>query len=195
MSLRIVIPLGLAVACWAQQAAPPTRLKLNIIAGQGAVNNIGMRVAAQPGVEVLNENNAPVAGAEVVFLAPVEGPTVIGFGASRSQTVKTDAKGQAHASGFLPNLQAGPFRILVRVTSGSDIAEGVVNQSNGQGPNGNAKAGSNRKMILTVVAVAAAIAVVGGVAATRGSNSSTAAAAAKKPVGIGAGPITVGGPR
>jgi hypothetical protein len=191
--LRFVIPLGLAVACWAQQAAPPTRLKLNIIAGQGAVNNIGMRVAAQPGVEVLDEKNAPVVGAEVIFKAPVDGPTVVAYGGSQAQTVKTDAKGQAQASGFLPNAQAGPFRILVRVTAGNDIVEGVINQSNGQGPKGT-KVTANKKIIWIVAGVAAA-AIAGGVAATRGGDSNTAAAASKKPVSIGAGPITVGGPR
>ena len=193
MFLRFVIPLGLAVACWAQQAAPPTRLKLNIIAGQGAVNNIGMRVAAQPGVEVLDEKNAPVVGAEVIFKAPVDGPTVVAYCGSQAQTVKTDAKGQAQASGFLPNAQAGPFRILVRVTAGNDIVEGVINQSNGQGPKGT-KVTANKKVIWIVAGVAAA-AIAGGVAATRGGDSNTAAAASKKPVSIGAGPITVGGPR
>ena len=191
--LRFVIPLGLAVACWAQQAAPPTRLKLNIIAGQGAVNNIGMRVAAQPGVEVLDEKNAPVVGAEVIFQAPVDGPTVVASGGSQAQTVKTNAKGQAQATGFLPNAQVGPFRILVRVTAGNDIVEGVINQSNGQGPKGT-KVTANKKVIWIVAGVAAA-AIAGGVAATRGGDSTAAAAASKKPVSIGAGPITVGGPR
>ncbi|MCX6606918.1 MAG: hypothetical protein NTV52_25505 [Acidobacteria bacterium] len=181
------------MACWAQQAAPPTRLKLNIIAGQGAVNNIGMRVAAQPGVEVLDEKNAPVVGAEVIFQAPVDGPTVVAYGGSQAQTVKTNAKGQAQATGFLPNAQVGPFRILVRVTAGNDIVEGVINQSNGQGPKGT-KVTANKKVIWIVAGVAAA-AIAGGVAATRGGDSAAAAAASKKPVSIGAGPITVGGPR
>lgn len=194
MRFRILITLGMAAVCWAQQAAAPSRIKINVISGQGSVNNIGMRVAAQPGVEVLDENNAPVAGAEVIFQAPAGGPSGSFFGGMLTHTVKTDAKGQAKASGFIPNDQAGAFRIAVRASNGTSVAETVINQTNGQGPGNGSKAKSSRKGLWTVVAVAAAVAIVGGVAASSG-GSSDSDTAAKKPVSIGAGPITVGGPR
>ena len=193
---RLILLPALASICWAQPAAPPSRIKVNVTAGQGAMNNIGMRVAAQPAVEVVDDNNAPVAGAEVTFYAPAEGPGGNFFGVVRTNVVRTDAKGQAKASGFTPNDQAGKFQILVRATIGSAVAETFVNQTNGYGGAGVTKASSSNKKIWIVLGVAAAAAIGGGVAATRGDSSpAAAAAAAKRPVTIGVGAITVGGPR
>ena len=197
MRFRMIIPLGLAAVCWAQQAAAPSRIKINLVGGQGSVNNIGMRVAAQPAVEVLDEKNAPVEGAEVIFYAPADGPGGSFFGGMRSHTVSTDAKGMAKANGFIPNDQPGKFQILVRATAGAAVADATIMQSNSQGPNRGSSASASRKSLWTKVAIAAAVvAIGGGVAAARGGDSATtAAAAAKRPVSIGAGPITVGAPR
>ena len=197
MYLRFLIPLGLAVACWAQQAAaPPSRISIKPTAGQGAVNNIGMRVAAQPGVTVLDDSGAPVAGAEVIFHAPAEGPSGSFFGGMRTHTVKSDATGKAQTSGFIPNDIEGKFKIQVRAIVGAAVADGVVDQMNGYGPGGgkSGKMTSRQKKMWTIIAVGAVAAIAGGVAAS-GKKDTTAAAAAKTPVSIGAGPITVGGPR
>lgn len=196
--LRFLIPLGLAVACWAQQAAPPPgRISLKVTAGQGAVNNIGMRVAAQPGVTVVDDSGAPVAGAEVIFQAPPEGPSGSFFGGMRTHTVRSDAAGKAQTSGFIPNDIEGKFKIQVRATLGAAVVDGVVDQMNGYGPGGGkgGKMTSGQKKMWTIIAVGAVAAIAGGVAASGGSDSTTAASAAKAPVSIGAGPITVGGPR
>jgi hypothetical protein len=194
---RYLIPLALGAICWTQLAAAPSRLTIKIIAGEGAVNNVPMRVAAQPAVEVLDENNAPVAGAEVIFHIPSNGPGGSFFGGIQTNTLVTDAKGQARASGFIPNDRIGKFAIMIRASVGSVVAEGVINQTNGGGPGGSAgtKMSSNQKKIWILVAAGAAAAIGGGVAASGGNSSSTAATAAKRPVSIGAGPITVGGPR
>ncbi|MFN0104727.1 MAG: hypothetical protein ACKV2U_21895, partial [Bryobacteraceae bacterium] len=172
----------------------PSRITIKIIAGQGAVNNIGMRVAAQPGVEVLDQNNAPVVDADVMFQAPADGPGGSFFGGMRTYSVKTDAKGQAMATGFIPNDSTGRFGIAVRATAGAAVAEAVVNQSNGQGPAGS-RASSSRKGLWTILGVAAVVAIAGGVAASSGGSSTAADTVAKRPVTIGAGPVTVGGPR
>ncbi len=197
LHLRFLIPLGLAVACWAQQAAPPpTAITLKPTAGQGAVNNIGMRVAAQPGVTVLDAAGAPVAGAEVIFQAPADGPSGSFFGGMRTHTVRSDAAGKAQTSGFIPNDIEGKFKIQVRATLGAAIADGVVDQMNGYGPGGGkgTKMTSSQKKMWTIIAVGAVAAIAGGVAASGGKDTA-AATAAKIPVSIGAGPITVGGPR
>ena len=195
MFLRLILLHGLAITCWAQQAAPAGPIKLNVTAGQGAVNNIALRVAAQPAVEVLDAKNAPVAGAEVIFYAPAEGPGGSFFGVVRTLTLKTDAKGQATASGFTPNDQAGKFQILVRATAGGGTAEAIVNQTNGYGSSSVSKASPSHKKMWIALAVVAAAAIGGGVAANNGSSPAAAAAAAKRPVSIGAGAIIVGGPR
>lgn len=194
--LRMLIPLGLAAVCWAQQAAPPGRITIKVTGGQGAVNNVPMRVAAQPAVEVTDEKGAPIAGAEVIFHIPANGPGGTFFGGMTSNSFKTDAKGIAQVSGFIPNDRLGKFNIMVRATSGGAVAETVINQTNSEGPGGKpaTKMSSSQKKIWVIVAVAAAAAIGGGVAAS-GGTSTAEAAAAKRPVSIGAGPITVGGPR
>jgi hypothetical protein len=109
---------------------------------------------------------------------------------------RTDANGRASARGFNPNNQTGKFTIAVRAKAGNAAGEATVNQSNGGPGTGDAqsmKSGAAKKFWI-IAGLAAAGAIGGGVAASR--NGTTAAeAAAKRPVTIGAGPITVGGPR
>lgn len=192
---RIVIPLCLALSCLAQQP-PPGKLKVNVLAGQGAVNNIVQGVAAQPAVEVLDESNAPVVGAEVTFEAPADGPGGTFFG-TRTYTTRTDAKGRAQASGLAPNNQPGKFQIMARAKSEKGTGEAAIAQSNG-GP-GTPVSGTvqqNKKKFWIIAGIVAAAAAGGGVAASRnGGSGSSATEATKRPVTIGAGPITVGGPR
>ena len=197
MFLRFLIPLGLAALCCAQQPTPaPSRIiKVNVIAGQGAVNNVVVGVAAQPVVEVLDAQNAPVADAEVTFTAPSDGPSG-SFSGNRTLTVKTDAKGRALATGFTPNSQIGKFQILVKAVSAGATGETSLTQSNGGPGIGEGQTiQASRKKLWTVLAIVAGGAVGGGIAASRGGSSTAAAAATKRPVTIGAGPITVGGPR
>ncbi len=203
MSLKSIIPLLLVgVAAYAQQAAPPAKapvskpgpkeLKIAVTAGEGSVNNIRARMAAQPAVEVKDEKGEPVSGAEVIFQLPAAGPGGQFFGTLRSHTVRTDEKGQARASGLTPNEEMGKFQIRVIATLGPVTAETFVNQTNGSGPTTSMK--SNRRGLWTAVAVIAVGAIVGGVvAATR--DDDTPAAAATVPVTVSAGPVTVGGPR
>lgn len=194
MFLRLIVPLGLAAFCWAQPPAAPGRLKVNIIAGQGAVNNIVVGVGAQPIVEVLDEKDAPVAGADVTFEAPGSGASGTFFGKA-TQTVKTDAKGRALVTGFSPNSQQGRFQILVKAVAGSATGENTISQTNG-GPGMGASTVNppSRKKMWTILAIAAGAAAGGGIAASRNGDSTTTSAT-KRPVTIGAGPITVGGPR
>ena len=59
---------------WAQETSGPKSnlvqeagsLKIVVIEGEGALNNIRSRTATQPVVEVRDENDRPVEGAEVV---------------------------------------------------------------------------------------------------------------------------------
>ena len=197
MFLRFIIPLGLAMMCFAQQPPPAGagRLKVNVVAGQGAVNNVVVGVAAQPIVEVLDEKDAPMVGADVTFEAPATGAGGTFFG-KQTLTVKTDAKGRALASGFSPNSTTGRFQILAKAVMGASTGEAAISQSNGgPGVTGNVMSQPSRRKLWTVVAIVAGAAVGGGVAATRGGTKSTAADPTKRPVTIGAGPITIGGPR
>lgn len=195
MSLKPLAAILIAAACWAQPAAQPKPLKINVLAGEGAANNISARLAAAPAVEVLDEAGKPVQGAQVTFETPRTGPTARFFGEMTKNTVTTDEKGQARVIHFTPNEESGKFQISVRAVSPDGLGTAVINQTNTPGPNrGSSASASKKKMWYTVAAIGIAAAVGGGIASSRGGND-TSTAAAKRPVSIGAGPITVGGPR
>jgi len=176
-------------------AEPPGVLKVVVIEGEGAINNIRTRSATAPVVEVRDENDKPVAGAEVIFQLPPAGPGGVFHGWMRSQTVRSDAQGRAAASGYTPNDQAGRFNIKVTATLGKKTGSVVIGQSNAYRGGGSAPgvSGGRSNWWKIVLGVGAAGAVIGAVAATRGNGTSTPAAT--NPITITPGPITVGSPR
>jgi len=191
-----LISLLVAAICWSQQPAAQQQLKINVVQGEGATNNTSRMIAAQPTVEVVDEGGKPVENAEVTFETPRSGPTVVFFGEMRRNTVRTDAKGLARPSMLTPNDQNGKFQIKVQAKAGNSFAETVVNQTNTPGPGWNGNSAVKKNNMTKILLIGAAVAIVGGVVAAKtGGSSETAAAAAKRPVSIGAGPITVGGPR
>ena len=194
MFLKFLASLLVATACWAQQAAPPKPLTIKVIAGEGATNNVSLRMSATPAVEVLDEAGKPVQGAQVTFETPRTGPTVTFFGEMHKNTIATDAYGHARIPNTIPNEELGKFRIVVRAVTPTAYGETTINQTNAPSPN--ASVGSkHKKTVLAVIGAAALIGIGVAVASKGDSNGTTAAAAAKRPVTIGAGPITIGAPR
>jgi hypothetical protein len=203
--LRIAIFLMLlaSLSCQAQVVsgpktelaqAPSGGLKIVVIEGEGALNNIRTRSGAPLVVQVRDAGDKPVGKAEVVFQLPPAGPGGTFFGWLRNQTVRTGADGRAETTGFTPNEEQGRFNIKVTATAGTDTASAIISQSNtanGSGGSGKqAKAGKGNLWKVLLVVGAAGLA--GGiVAATRGSSAATPPV----PVTISAGPITIGGPR
>jgi hypothetical protein len=174
---------------WGQEATGD--LKIVVLAGENAVNNIRSKIAVPPAVEVRDQNDQPVVGAEVVFRLPASGAGGVFSGWLDYQVVKTDEKGRAAASGLTPNDQEGRFNIKVTATQGKRSGTVVIAQTNTSARvEGTSKSHTKLYVILGAVAVGA---VVGGVAAAHGSGSS-AATAATNPISISAGPIGVGGP-
>lgn len=178
-----------------QPAEPPGVLKIVVLEGEGAVNNIRARSATAPVVEVRDENDKPVAGAEVVFQLPPAGAGGVFHGWMRTQTVRTDERGRAAASGYAPNDQAGRFNIKVTATLGNKTGSAVIAQSNVYRGGGAAPgmSGGRAGWWKIALGVGTAGAVIGAVAATRGNGQT--ATAASRPITIVPGPITVGSPR
>jgi len=169
-------------------------LKIAVVKGDGAVNNIRARTATAPVVVVRDQNDKPIVGAEVVFQLPAAGPGAVFHGWMRTQTARTDAEGMAAASGMVPNEEAGRFNIKVTATDGKRTASLVVAQSNAIGGAANGKqARGSRKALYIILGVAAAAAIGGGIAATRNGDSSTAAVT--NPITITPGAVTVAGPK
>lgn len=201
--MRIPIFLALlAISCQAQQvsgpksalAPTPGGIKIVVVQGEGALNNIRTRSATQPAVEIRDDSDKPIAGAEVVFQLPPAGPGGVFNGWMRTQTARTNADGRAETNGFSPNDEAGRFNIKVTASLGTKTSSAVIAQSNTQngGPvREQAKAG--RSHMWKVLAIVGAAGLTGGIiAATRGGSSSTTPTT---PITISPGPIVIGGPR
>src|SRR5262245_8812812 len=119
--------------CEATATPAPPKLRIVIVEGQGATNNIRQRTAREPVVEVVDENNRPVSGASVTFLLPDKGAGgVFADGGSRLRML-TDEFGRAAARGLAPNNVTGAFRIGVEVSYLGETATASILQSNASG--------------------------------------------------------------
>lgn len=124
----------------AQEAAKPAaggtgeKLHIFVLQGNGAVNSIRERTVRQPVVEVRDEFNQPVRGADVVFQLPLGGPGGYFMGQKLGWSGKTDANGQAVAPGLVPNDTPGRYNIRVSATHGSRMGQAMVTQTNSLRP-------------------------------------------------------------
>ncbi len=170
----------------------PLALRISILDGEGALNNIKQRTAREPIVQVTDNNHKPVAGAAVLFLLPDSGPSGQFANGARSLTVLTDQTGRARASGLRPNGETGAFIIKVIATLADLRAEAMIRQVNVSAPERQAKSKAGTHAAVSKWAIVAAAVAGGAVAGI--------AAAAKKGGGktstitITPGPGTVGPP-
>ncbi len=112
-------------------------LTIEILDGEGALNNIRQRTAREPIVQVEDKNHKPVAGALVLF-AIQSGPggasgSVAG---AASFSVRTGADGKAQLKGLKPNNLSGEFTITVTATVGALVATAIIHQRNETGVGG-----------------------------------------------------------
>jgi hypothetical protein len=158
----------------AQAPAAPNRLFIQILDGEGALNDIRSRTAREPIVQVEDENHKPVAGALVLFSSPSSGASTVFSNGLNSLQVTTGADGRATALGAKPNNASGSFQIQVTATFGTLSTVAVINQVN------QAKASvhshATHALPLKVIAIVAGVAggaVITGFLLTRGSHSDT----------------------
>jgi len=170
----------------AQQA--PAKLEIVIVQGEGQINKIKEQGNPEPVVQVIDENQKPIAGASVVFFLPNSGPGGTFFDGTKSLTVTTDAQGRATARGIRFNDVSGQMQIRVTASAGGQTATATITQTDvGGGPG---KGLSKGAKILIVVGLAAGAAI-SAVVATRGGGSSSSS---PTPITITAGTATVGAP-
>ena len=204
MRIPVFLSLIAALSCQAQQVSGPKTdlvqtpsggIKIVVVQGEGALNNIRTRSAAPLIVEVRDSGGKPVAGAEVVFQLPPAGPGGVFNGWMRNQTARTSAEGRAETNGFTPNDEVGRFNIKVTATSGTKTDSAIIAQTNTpSGSGGNGKQVKSRSNLWKVVLIVGAAGLAGGiVAATRGGSSTPPVP--PTPITVSAGPITIGGPR
>lgn len=125
--------LALPPAAVAQQppATPvPQTLKVIPLAGNNAFNDLERGVFTPLVVQVLDQNDLPVEGAEVVFRFPVGGATGAFANQQTSQTTKSSSTGQARAEGWTANSTVGSFRVRVTATRGNEQGETFLAMTN-----------------------------------------------------------------
>jgi hypothetical protein len=170
------------------QDAP--KLFINIVEGEGALNNVKQRVNREPVVQVEDENHKPIAGAAVVFFLPTSGPSGTFANGSQTLTVTTDATGRASATGIHPNHFTGKMQIRVSASANGQSASAIITQMNVVGANVGGGLSTTAK-VLIVVAVAAGAAA-GAIIATHGGGSSSSTTTSA--ITITPGTPTVGAP-
>ena len=180
--------LAMQPIAWSQEPQPQS-IRILVLAGQDAINNVEKRVVTEPVVEVQDESGVPVAGAEVKFRSPATGPSATFYGATRTTTVTTDDKGRARAEGMNPNTDLGLFEIQVTATYGSLQADAAITQTNAVAPEESSKKrGPFGWRLMTAIGAGVAIGVISGV---RRSDDATPAT----PTSITFGSINIGTPR
>src|SRR5258708_17658844 len=131
--MKLILTCLLLTRLASAQDAP--KLFINIVEGEGALNNVKQRVNREPIVQVEDENHKPIAGAAVVFFLPTSGPGGAFANGSQTLTVTTDSLGRAAATGIRPNHQTGQMQIRVTASHGGLTASAIITQMNIVGAN------------------------------------------------------------
>ena len=183
---------GIAVLCGLlvlspQQAVfaqdpPEPQLKLVVLRGENAQNNIKKGRATRPVIEVRDRNNKPVAGALVLFTLPSSGPSGTFIGGGQVASVTTNSAGQASAS-FTANTVPGKVNLNVSSTVNGQTATTQIVTVNVLAAG--AIAGTTLAVILGLVGAAG---VGTAVALTRDGGGTTAPAGIR--IGPGTGTVT-----
>jgi len=175
------------------QTERETNLRIVVLEGDGAINNVRVRPSREPRVRVEDQNEEPLSGVPVTFMAPGFGAGgAFGDGGS-SVTVITGEDGEAVAAGFRPNSLVGQFEIRVSASRDGHTARATITQTNAAPVQ---EARSKRFIILGLVVGAVAG---GAFAATSlgggGSDPASSARPASTSLGVSPGSPTFGPPQ
>ena len=185
--LPVFFFLGLVASLSAQDktpAASPAALKVVILGGEGAINLIKMRVSRTPMVQVVDENNKPVAGAMVMFTVPDSGASGTFADGSKTHIAYTNSAGKVSAVGLKANAIVGNFKINVNASFKGLTASSSLSQTNivavAAGVGGGTAAGKAAgvavggisKTLIAVIAIVGGAAAAGAAVAAGGGGSS-----------------------
>ena len=152
------------------------------------------RVMAPLVVQVLDQNDQPVEGADVVFRFPVNGPSGSFPDQKTAQTFRTNADGQAAAVGWTANGRIGTFQVQVTASRGSEQGSTVISMTNVTRITGAQKRGQKKGWFSRwgkfAIGAGAAAAVAAIVLATRGAGGSRSTVITAMP-----GSPSIGGPQ
>jgi len=142
--------------------------RIEVLEGDGAINNIRLHHAKEPVVRVSDQDGHPIPNVAVTFLLPSEGASGT-FDGKTSLTVMTDSNGQAVGRGLRPNAGAGQFQIRVTTSFQGQAATANIAQTNAEPAQG----GISSKTILILALVGGAAAAGAAVALGKGKSSTS----------------------
>ena len=132
MAMAALLSFPANMAAQAPPAAPPAARNLRILplAGNNGMNDLERQVMTPLAVQILDANDLPVEGATVIFRFPINGPSATFADQQTAQTIRTNAGGQARATGWTANNQVGAFIVQVTATRGTDQGLGTISMTN-----------------------------------------------------------------
>ena len=176
------------------QPATVQSLRIIPLSGNQGMNDLERKIMVPLVVQIVDRSDLPVDGAEVVFRFPLNGPGASFAGEKSSQTFRTNADGQAAATGWMANGKVGMFQVQVTASRGNELGSATISMTNVTRIVGSARTSGKRwwssKWAKIGIVAGAAGVVVAIILVTRGSGS-------KSPTVITATPgsPTIGAPQ
>ena len=155
--------------CASLAPAAPAVPRIEVMEGDGAINNIRLHHAKEPVVRVMDQDGRPIPNVAVSFVLPGKGAGGTFADGQAILTVMTDEKGMAIGRGLRPNGTAGQFQIRVTVSYEGQAASVNIMQTNAEP----AKTGGSSKTLLIVALIGGAAAAGAAVALGKGKSSSS----------------------
>jgi hypothetical protein len=194
LAITLVCLLGLETPVLQAQQEPqvaPPSLKIAVLTGDAANNNIRKQVAVEPSVLVTDEKGDPVSGVMVVFTLPETGAGGIFPNGSKTSIVYTSIDGRAVARGLKPNSTPGEFQIVVDASFHGLTARTTLRQTNILSEPAR---GVSSKLI-AILAIAGGAAAAGAIAAGGGGSSNPSTPPPTRSATITAGTPTFAPPQ
>jgi hypothetical protein len=161
---------SLAVLLCAVLARSATTVpRIEVLEGDGAINNIRLHRAKEPVVRVVDQDGHPLPNVAVTFLLPTQGAGGTFADGKTFITVMSDKDGQAVGHGLRPNGNAGQFQIRVTTSLEGQAATTNISQTNAEPAAGK----GSSKTLLIVALVGGAAAAGAAVALGKGKSSSS----------------------
>ena len=156
----------LLCAVLARSAATVPRIE--VLEGDGAINNIRLHRAKEPVVRVVDQDGHPIPNVAVTFLLPGKGASGTFANGQTTLTLMSDDDGRAVGHGLKPNGSAGQFEIRVTTSFEGQAATANVTQTNAEPAQG----GGSSKTLL-IIALIGGAAAAGAAVALKGKSSAS----------------------
>jgi len=165
--------------------------RIEVLEGDGAINNIRLHRAKEPVVRVVDQDGHPIPNVAVTFVLPETGAGGTFADGHSTYTAMTDSDGQAVGHGLRPNGNAGQFQIRVTTSFQGQAATTNISQTNAEPAQG----GGSSKTILIIALIGGAVAAGAAVALAKGKSPATSTPPANTGAVISPGSPSFGPPK